>query len=110
MTKLVVAMWILTGALMAQSGPAGSIEGTVTDTSNRAIAGAFVTAMRQGLPPMSQIAKSGPGGAFQVQGLPAGTYSMCVQLTGDGYLNPFHWTAAVSSATPSTLSVVSFTY
>ena len=110
MTKLVfamcVAMWILTGALMGQSGPAGSIEGTVTDSSNRAIAGAFVTALRQGLPPMSQTAKSGPGGAFQIQGLPAGTYSMCVQLPGDGYLNPCHWTAAVSAATPSTLSDV----
>jgi len=75
-------------ALMAQTGT-GGIQGTVTDASNnKPIAGAFVIAIRSGLPPLSQTAQTGAGGSYQLLGLPAGGYSLCVQVLGDGYLDP----------------------
>src|SRR6516162_2840394 len=75
-------------ALMAQTGT-GGIQGTVTDASNnKPIAGAFVIAIRSGLPPLSQTAQTGADGSYQLQGLAAGAYSLCVQAPGDGYLDP----------------------
>jgi len=64
----------------------------VTDaTSNKPVTGALVTAIRSGQPPVSQTAKSTTSGVFQLQNLPAGTYSLCVQIAGGGYLNPCDW-------------------
>jgi hypothetical protein len=73
---------------MAQKGT-GDIQGTVTDASNsKPIAGAFVIAIRSGLPPLSQTAQTGSDGSYQLHGLAAGGYSLCVQAPGDGYLDP----------------------
>lgn len=91
MLRFVAALALLSSAAVAQTGT-GSIQGTVTDaTSNKPITGAFVTTIRSGLPPVSQTTKSTTNGVFQLQNLPAGTYSLCVQIAGDGYLNPCDW-------------------
>jgi hypothetical protein len=56
-----------------------SLQGTVTvTTSNKPIAGAIVTAIRNGLPPLSQNATSTASGAFQFSNLPAATYRLCM--------------------------------
>ena len=92
---------ILTGSLdlMAQTAT-GSIQGAVTDArSSKPIGGAFVTAIRSGLPPQSQSAQTGADGSYQLQGLAAGAYSLCVQVPGDGYLDPCHFGAATPSTT-----------
>ena len=59
-------------------------------------------AVQSGLPPLSKNTKSGGDGAFQIQGLAAGKYSLCVQAPGDGYLDPCLW-----SDTPTTVTLVS---
>src|SRR6266511_345944 len=89
--------------LMAQFGPlTGSIRGVVVNEGGGPIEGAFVVADR--IPPairFSQTAKSGPGGAFQVDGLPPGTYRFCVQVPGDDLLDPCHWSATQTTVTLS---------
>jgi Carboxypeptidase regulatory-like domain len=86
--RLWIVAFLGSAALTAQTG-SGSIQGKVTDaSSNKPIAGAFVIAIRSGLPPVSQIAQTGVDGSYQLQSLPAGAYSLCVQVLGDGYLDP----------------------
>src|SRR6516162_6980726 len=86
--------------LMAQTGT-GGIQGTVTDVSNnKPIAGAFVIAIRSGLPPLSQAAQTGADGSYQLQNLPAGAFSLCVQVPGgDGYLDPCRFGSPTQSIT-----------
>jgi hypothetical protein len=85
---------------MAQTGT-GGIQGTVTDVSNnKPIAGAFVIAIRSGLPPLSQAAQTGADGSYQLQNLPAGAFSLCVQVPGgDGYLDPCRFGSPTQSIT-----------
>jgi len=91
MLRFVVTFALFSLAVGAQTG-GGSIQGTVVDaTTNKPIAGAFVTTIHSGLPPVSQTSKSTTTGVFQLQNLPAGTYSLCVQIPGGGYLNPCDW-------------------
>ncbi len=52
---------------------------------------AWVIAVRAGPPPFTRNTKSGGDGAFQIQGLTAGNYSLCVQVEGDQYLNNCQW-------------------
>jgi hypothetical protein len=86
--RLFIVMLTTSLGLMAQTGTT-SIQGTVTDASNnKPIAGAFVITNRSGLPPFSETAQTGADGSYQMQGLPAGSYSLCVQVPGDGYLDP----------------------
>ncbi|MBI4873844.1 MAG: carboxypeptidase regulatory-like domain-containing protein [Acidobacteria bacterium] len=89
-------------AAMGQTGTAG-IAGTVLDAKTRKpIPAALVMAIQSGLPPLSRNTRSGPDGAFQIQGLPAGKYSLCVQAQGDGYLDPCQW-----DGSPATVTLVS---
>ena len=95
-----VLTWLFTClSLAAQSGSTGSVQGTVTTEAGKAIAGALVTAVGIGLPPRSQTAQSAADGSFTVKGLPAGSYSLCVQIPGDGYLDPCIWTTTAPSVT-----------
>lgn len=88
MQRLLILIFTSSLAATAQTGT-GAIQGTVADaSSNKPIAGAFVIAIRSGLPPVSQTAQSGADGSYQLQSLPAGAYSLCVQVPGDGYLDP----------------------
>lgn len=67
----------------------GAIAGSVNDGSTHAgLSSIVVTAMRSGLPPFSQTTTSDSKGAFQLQGLPTGTYTLCAQAPAGGYLNP----------------------
>jgi hypothetical protein len=69
-----------------------SIAGKVLDAKTaKPISAAWVFANRAGAPPLVKNTKSGGDGAFQIQGLPAGTYSLCVQVAGDQYLDPCSW-------------------
>ena len=46
----------------------------------------------------AQASKSADG-SFQLQNLPAGTYSLCVKPADDGYLDPCEWGQTASSVT-----------
>ena len=87
--RALTAILIITAA--AQTA-AVSIQGTVLNASSgKPVAGSIVTAIRNGLPPLSQTAISTAAGAFQFSGLPAATYELCVQVPAGGYLNPCSW-------------------
>ena len=89
-------------AAIAQSGTA-SIQGTVLDAkTQKPVPAAWVVAIRAGTPPFTGNTKSGGDGAFLIQGLTAGSYSLCVQVEGDQYLNPCQW-----SGSPTTVTLTS---
>ncbi len=91
MRRIIIGILFQAAISTAQVGTA-SIQGTVADSgSNKAVAGAIVTAVRIGLPPASQTAATAGDGSFQIQGLVAGVYSLCIQVPGDGYLDPCQW-------------------
>lgn len=99
----VVAAAALAPALCGQSAVSTSvsIQGIAIDSATKKpIAGAIVTAIRNGPPPLSQNATSSSTGAFQFSGLPAATYRLCVQVLAGGYLNPCSW-----SPNPPTVTV-----
>jgi hypothetical protein len=87
----------------ARSQTPASIAGTVLDArTQKPVPAALVMAVRRGAPPLSKNTKSGADGAFQIQGLAAGTYSICVQASSDQYLDPCRW-----NGTPVTVTLVS---
>src|SRR5436305_994998 len=90
-------------SLIPDQAPVTSIQGTVTDAiTNKPIAKAFISATRTVLPPLRQTVQSGADGSFSIVGLPAATYTLCVQTAGDGYLDPCIWTPPAPSVTLST--------
>ena len=89
--KCIIVLMLAVSAAIGQTGTA-SISGTVLDSkTHRPIATALVTAIRNGVPPFSKNNQSGSDGAFQVQGLTAGDYTLCVQAQSAGYLDPCQW-------------------
>ena len=92
-------------AAVAQTGttPSASISGTVLDAKTlKPVPAALVIASRADSPPFTRNTKSGGDGAFQIQGLAAGNYLICVQAAGDQYLDPCQW-----SGTPAGIMLVS---
>lgn len=59
--------------------------------TQKPVPAALVLAVASGLPPFSKRTKSGGDGAFQLRNLPAGKFSLCVQVSGDRYLDPCQW-------------------
>lgn len=59
-------------------------------------------ASRAGAPPFTKNTRSGGDGAFQIYGLTAGSYSLCVQAAGDLYLDPCQW-----NGSPTTVALAS---
>jgi hypothetical protein len=59
----------------------------------------LVIANLAGMPPLAKNTKSGGAGEFQIQGLTAGKYSLCVQAAGDQYLDPCLWTGSPTTVT-----------
>jgi hypothetical protein len=88
------------GVASGQTGTAG-IQGTLLDAKTlKPISAAWVIANRVGAPPLAKHTKSGGDGAFLIQGLSAGSYSICVQGTNDQYLDPCQW-----NGSPTTVNV-----
>jgi hypothetical protein len=53
-------------------------------------------AIRADVPPLSRTTRSGGDGAFKIDNLPAGRYSLCVQTAGDTWLDPCQWNSTPS--------------
>ena len=90
-------------AAMAQTGPPApaGIAGTVVDLkTSKPIPAALVMASRSGASRLTRTTKSGGDGAFRIDGLMGGSYSLCVQPSGDQYLDPCQW-----SGTPTTVAL-----
>jgi hypothetical protein len=69
-----------------------SLGGAVVDADKQEpIPAAMVRAVRSGLPPLSRHTRTGGDGAYQIDNLPAGTYSVCVQTPDDAFLDPCQW-------------------
>ncbi len=89
--KYVVIALLAVAAAIGQTG-AGSIQGTIVDAKTlKPVPAVLVIASRAGAPPFTKNTKSGGDGAFLIQGLTGGNYLLCVQATGDQYLDPCQW-------------------
>jgi hypothetical protein len=100
--KYILVLLLAIHAATAQTGTtgAGSIAGTVLDAKTlKPVPAALVIASRAGAPPLTRNTKSGADGAFQIQGLIAGNYLICVQASGDQYLNPCEWNGTAAGVT-----------
>ncbi|HUO27904.1 MAG TPA: carboxypeptidase-like regulatory domain-containing protein [Bryobacteraceae bacterium] len=98
---------------LAQSGAAmGSLQGSVTDSQGRALAGASVRYQRvvaivgtgRNLAPAPGEAvvrgatTTAADGTFAVASLPAGDYLLCADVPSTAYLDPCRWTQPVRVA------------
>lgn len=107
---LIMAILVLCSVVFGQAvssgipatAPTGSIQGKVLGDGLKPVAGAFVTASRRLPVPLSQTARTAPDGSFQVERLPEGAYTLCVQVPDGGHLDPCQWSASPVSATLST--------
>ena len=116
--------FLLTAALCL--GQSGRVTGTVVDASGQPITGALVRATMRSSPkpipltpgrapafmPVASIAPSGEKGEFQIDGLYAATYAMCVYKPQSAVLDPCLWSDApvvVTLAEGSTSSGVTVT-
>jgi hypothetical protein len=98
--RLILLVLFAIHAAGAQTGTA-SIQGTVLDAkTQKPVPAAWVMANRAGAPPFTRSTKSGADGAFQIPGLTAGSYTLCVQVAEGRYLDPCQW-----SASPITLTL-----
>jgi hypothetical protein len=94
-------------AAIGQTGT-GSIKGAILDAKTlKPVPAAWVVANRAGVPPFTKNTKSGGDGAFEIQGLTAGSYSLCVQVEGDQYLNPCQWNGNPAAVTVTSTQAVS---
>jgi|SRR6266536_4275526 len=82
--KCILLLTLVVPAAIGQTGTA-SIAGTVLDVKTlKPIPAALVMAVQSAAPPFAKNTKSGGNGAFRIQGLAAGRYSLCVQVSGHG--------------------------
>ena len=77
---LVLACTIVTA--QAQANITGSIRGTVIDDAGGFLPGATVVVTGQALGKTPRVTITDSEGAFMVQGLPVGVYSMTVTMIG----------------------------
>jgi hypothetical protein len=97
--RLLLLLSLAVGVASGQTGTAG-IQGTLLDAKTlKPISAAWVIANRAGTPPLAKHTKSGGDGAFLIQGLSAGSYSICVQGTNDQYLDPCQWNGSPTAVT-----------
>jgi hypothetical protein len=99
--KCVAILLLAVTAAMGQTATA-SIQGAILDARTlKPVPAALVIASRAGTPPFTRNTRSGGDGAFQIQGLMAGNYSLCVQVAGDQYLDPCLWNGIPAAVTVS---------
>lgn len=100
---LVISISVYAALAQTASTGAGTIAGTIVDAKTlRPVPAALVIASRAGAPPFTKNTKSGGDGAFQIQGLTAGNYSLCIQTPNDQYLDPCLW-----NGNPATVTLAS---
>jgi hypothetical protein len=100
--KYILLISIAAHAALAQTGTTGaaSIAGTVLDAKTlKSVPAALAIASRAGAPPFTRNTKSGGDGAYRIQGLTPGNYLVCVQVSGDRYLNPCEWNGSPAGVT-----------
>jgi hypothetical protein len=100
--KYILVLLLAVQAALAQTTQTGtgSISGTILDAkTQKPVPAALVTASRAGAPPFTRNTKSGADGAYQIQGLTAGNYLVCVQASGDQFLNPCEWNGSPAGIT-----------
>jgi hypothetical protein len=99
--KFSLILSLVIPAAVGQTGTA-SIGGTVLDAkSQKPIPSALVMATQTGPSGFTARTKSGGDGAFRFQGLPAGTFSLCVQTAGGRYLDVCQWNGGSPTVTLS---------
>jgi hypothetical protein len=86
--------------LTAMAQNTASIQGSAVDSATgKAVPGAVVIASRTTTPAARGVATSGYDGTYQILSLPAGTYNICLQVPGDGYLATCHWGSTATTVT-----------
>jgi hypothetical protein len=95
---IAVCICLAAYSLLAQTASCGSITGSISDERGTPVAGAFVNALGNTLPPASGRAVSGADGRFLINGLPAGAYSVFVQVAGGGLPDPREWSLSPVTA------------
>ena len=78
---LIVGMFEGTNHLLSQGIVTGSITGTVQDPSGAVVKDGSVSAVQNSTNSTSRT-RTGPNGAFQLPGLPIGTYTLMVEAPG----------------------------
>jgi hypothetical protein len=78
---LVVGVFAGTNHLLSQGIVTGSIVGTVQDPSGAVVKDGSITAVQNGTNAISRT-RTGSNGAFQLPGLPVGTYAVTVEAPG----------------------------
>lgn len=97
---LFLAVPVAIGQIAIGQIETASITGTVLDAkTQKPVPAALVIASRAGAPPFTRNTKSGGDGAYQIQGLTPGNYLVCVQASGDQYLNPCEWNGSPAGVT-----------
>ena len=90
-------LWVVPSAVFAQSlGNAGTIQGTVTDPSGAAVAGAVVS-VHNPITGYSQSVKTASDGSFKLQNLPPNPYHLDVRASG---FSDFSQEVAIRSSIP----------
>lgn len=88
MVKYLISIFLAAPMLIGQTGTA-TIHGTIIDgKTQNPIPAALVIASRAGAPAFIRNSKSGGDGAFQIQGLTPGNYSLCVQTVDESPAAP----------------------
>lgn len=87
------------------TGLAGTISGTVVDTSNHAVPTAIVTISAEPASPSTPAAMHGASiqtasdGTFSFANLNTGTYLLCAQVPHGALIDPCQWTTTLPHAT-----------
>ena len=92
----------LSFTLTAMAQNTASIQGSAVDSgTGKAVPGAVVIASRTTTPAARGVATSGFDGTYyyQMPSLPVGTYNVCLQVPGDGYLATCHWGSTATVVT-----------
>src|ERR1044071_4966829 len=100
MVLAVIGLFVAPGLVLAQSANTGAIDGRVFDESKAAMPGATVTVHNEstGLTRTSIVSSTG---TYHIAALPAGTYTVSVEMAGFG--KQTHPDVAVQVASTATV-------